>query len=412
MANDNGNGQNLSGRMIEDRFGNRQYTLDALREKATQQFLDEISGRADILQELNTPAKKRDAIAEAVDYVLAVQYVTVTSVEKLWLVDRIYRDIFRLGPLDTLLSDPTVTEISITGPTEVAARRGFGELERWSGEFEDSDHLNLLIATALTPFGIDTSNPTLETAIQLGGRALRFSLMGPPIMPFYNGLIRLHPAAPLTLAALAIPTIARDLLQKIIAGGHGLLIVGEGGMGKTTLLSHLLGYAQTNSALVQRGHEIHPSRIPATMTDYTEMPKTEHPTAVFERRLHEALNQKPTAVFVDEIQGDEGGSFWRLLTSGVQCVVTFRGKTNAARIHSALSMAIRKVHPILDQPDIDAALQRALPFVLIVSQVTPHTIPRIVQLGQWVADGKSFEALIEWDGEEPHRTDVIPCRNL
>lgn len=412
MANDNGNGQNLRGRMIEDSFGNRQYTLDALREKATQQFLEEISGRADILQELNTPTKQRDAIAETIDYVLAVQYVTVASVEKLWLIDRIYRDIFRLGPLDALLSDPTVTEISITGPTEVSVRHGFGELERWVGEFEDYDHLNLLIATALTPYGIDTSNPTLETAIQLGGRAVRFSLMGPPIMPFYSGLLRLHPAEPLALDDLAIPPIALDLLHKIIAGGYGLLIVGEGGMGKTTLLGHLLGYAQANSALVQRGHEIPPSLIPATMTDYTEMPKTEHPTAVFERRLHEALNQQPSAVFVDEIQGDEGGSFWRLVTSGLQCVVTFRGKTNAARIHSALSMAIRKVHQTLAQPDIDTALQNALPFVMILSQVAPHTTPRIIQIGQWAADSKSFETLIEWESEEPHRTDVVPCRNL
>lgn len=410
MGNDNG--QNFGGRFIENRFGNRQYTLDALREKATQQFLDEIRGRADILQELNTPTKQRDSIAETVDYVIAVEYVTMTHVEKLWLIDHIYRDVFRMGPLDEVLSDATVTEISISGPQEVSIRRGFGELERWAGHFEDYDHLNLLIANALAPFGVDTSNPTLETVIPLAGRAARFSLMGPPIMPFYSGLIRLHPTEPIDLAALSVPIIGRELLIKIIQGGHGLLIVGEGGIGKTTLLGNLLAYSTPHAALVQRGSEIHPLHMPATLTDYTEMPKTEHPTSVFERRLQEALNQKPSAIFVDEIQGDEGGSFWRLLTSGVQCVVTFRGKANAARIHSALSMAIRKVHQSLPQADIDSALQNALPFVLILSQTAPHTTPRMIQLGQWGQDGTSLEVLIAWEGDEPHLTDTPPCRDL
>lgn len=415
------NGQEKNGyenRLIEDRYGKRRFTLNALRERAVQQFTEETFGRTDILLELDSPAKQHTAVNETIDYVLAADYVAVSGEEKAWLRDRVYHDLFRLGGLDTMLSDESVTEISVAGPQEVFVRHGFGELERFEAGFETQDEFAHLLQNVLTPLGIDLSktDPFLEVGITLGGRAVRFSLMGPPMMPFYNGQIRLHPAQPRPLTEMNIPPLAIELLQRIITGGHGLLIVGDGGVGKTTLLANLLGFVPESQkvGLVQRAREVHPAVITSHIHDYTGIPKEELATAVFEAQIHKALEDKVGVLFLDEIHGDEGGAFWRALNdnSASQLVATFRGKANTARLHSAVSMAILKTHRTLPQEGIDTTILQRLPFVVVLSEPAPKTEPRLVFLGQWSPD-MQLEALVKWEADsEPVRTETTPGREL
>ena len=405
-------------RLIEDRFGERSYTLAALFEKAAQQFIDETQGRTDILAELDTRAKQRAAITATVDYIIATEYISLSWDEKRWVINETYKEIFRLGPLDAAISDDSVTEINITGPQDIHIRRGFGDLERYAPTFDTHNHFAQLLQSTLSPLGIDLSqsDPFLEVGLQLEGRLLRFSLIGPPISSFYTGLIRLHPTEPLQLNALHVPPIAVELLQKIVAGGHGLLIIGEGGMGKTTLLANLIQFT-SGGGLIQRAHEIHPDYLLDTLKDYTTIPLNASTTAAFEFGCNQALDDRMPTLFIDEIQGDEGGTFWRLLTEsyGPQCILTFRGKANVSRLHSAINMAIRKTHRTLPQADINRALMDRLPFAAVLSPPTPKTAPRLIMLGQWAGSGAdlTLEPLITWEvNAEPLRTDTPPCREL
>jgi pilus assembly protein CpaF len=413
-----------SDRLVEDRFGNRQFTLDALREQAVTQFLEETFDRVDILSELDTPKKQREAVAETTDYVLAIENVWVTAEERKWIVDSVYRDIFRFGALDSALHDDTVSEISINKPREVFVRRGFGELVPFEEPFLNAAHLAQVLAYALMPIGVrlEESDPFLEIGLTMSGRPMRLSLVGPPMAFHYSGQIRLHPSQPIGIDVLkdsVIPTVALDLVKAIISGGHGLLIVGEGGVGKTTLLANLLKFVSDNakSGLVQRAFEIHSTKIPEHMTDYTALPKTEPATDVFERQINVALDDGVSALFIDEIHGDEGAAFWRVLTERdqLQCVATFRGKANIPRLHSGISMAIRKTHRALPQEDIDRAFLERLPFVLVVSRPNTASNPRMTLLGQWTqSKGEmNLEPLVTWDDvDEPSRTAIQPIRDL
>ncbi len=410
MSNDNGQSKrsdDYRGRLIEDRSGQRRFTLDALREKIVGQFLDETMGREDILAELDTPAKRRAAIAETTDYVLATEYVWVTIEEKHWLNNAAYTDIFRLGPLDVVLSDESVSEISISNPQEVHIRRGFGELGRLNVTFETNDHFAQLLQNLLAPMGVDiTADPFVEVGTMLDGRPLRFSLIGPPINPYFSGLIRLHPSTPLQFE---IPDTALELLRAIVMGGHGLLIVGDGGVGKTTLFSNLLQYAHPGSALIQRGGEVHPTLIPQHMQDYPVIPLGEPAATAFEKQINKALDEAATALFIDEIQGDEGQAFWRALTTDMQMVVTFRGRANVRRLHSAISMAVRKSHRTVPQEVLNNAFLQRLPFVAILADPRPQ----LTMIGQWAPAGDTLtiEPLFHRN-PEPERTNIEPCRDL
>ncbi len=422
MSGNNGQDKKPKGsyrrRLIADRFGERSYTLAALFEQAAQQFIEETQGRADILAELDTRAKQRAAIAEIVDYIIATEYISLSQDEKRWIINESHKEIFRLGPLAAALNDESVTEINITGPQDIHVRRGFGELERYEPTFDTPAHFTQLLQSVLSPLGVDLSqsDPFLEIGLQLESRPLRFSLIGPPVSPFYTGLIRLHPIQPLQLDDLHIPSIAAELLQKIVAEGHGLLIIGEGGMGKTTLLANLIQFANS-VGLIQRAREIHPDYLHEHLKDYTTTPLHESSTIAFESGCNQALDDHTAILFVDEIQGDEGGIFWRLLTESYapQCILTFRSKDNVTRLHSAISMAIRKTHRTLSQDDINHALMARLPFVAVLSPPKPKADPRLVMLGQWAeVDGDlTLEPLITWDTDsEPVRTDTPLCRDL
>lgn len=412
-----------SDRLVEDRFGNRRFTLDALREQAVTQFLEETFDRVDILSELDTPKKQRDAVTETADYVLAIENVWVTAEERRWIIDSVYRDIFRFGALDSALNDETITEISINKPREVFVRHEFGELVSFEEPFTNAAHLAQVLAYVLMPLGVrlEDSDPFLEIGLTISGRPMRISLVGPPMALHYSGQIRLHPSQPITLDVLqdhVIPTVALDLVKAIVSGGHGLLIVGEGSVGKTTLLANLLDFVADNkqAGLVQRASEIHPDRISEKMIDYTAIPKTEPATDIFERQINAALDAGVSALFIDEIHGDEGAAFWRVLTENndLQCVVTFRGKANIPRLHSGISMAIRKTHRALPQEEIDQAFLERLPFVLVLSRPQSDGMPRMTLLGQWSQSSgeMNLEPLVTWDEKEPTRTSLQPVREL
>lgn len=406
----------IQNRLIENAYRNRTFSLDAVREQTIRQFLTETAGRDDLLAEFTDEKTRRQAIREAADYVLATEYLTLSVDEKRWLIDQTHNDIFHLGPLSKALQDPTLTEISISNWQEVSVRHGFADLVPYHAAFDTPDHFEQLLTYALASMEVKIGDdPFLEVGLMLANRIIRLSLTGPPVMPSYSGLIRLHPFTPLTFDTLgaSYPPIVQDLLQTIIQRGYGFAVVGDGGMGKTTLLGNLLRFAPENSAIVQRAAEVHSSLIPPSFKVFNSVPKLSNATTAFEDQIHAAVNLQPSMLFVDEIQGDEEHTFWPLLNeTDIQLAITFRGRSNPRRLHSALGMAIRKADRAMPQEMINQALLNRLPLVVLLSQPEMGVPPRIEAVSQWTLFGEAMglEPLLTWppDQAEPARTDITP----
>ena len=299
--------------ILPGRPGRRSFSLEAIRERIEAEFIAETQGRADILAEGNTPDTQRSLIEDVADYVLAVENLFVPPRDKAALVESLRQRLFSFGPLDNYLNDDQVTEIAIEGPHSIHIREGMGKLTYAPAAFDDTPHLGGVLARILAPAGIDLSTqpPALETGLILAGRRARLSLVGPPISAQYSVNIRLHPRQRWSLDALIrqhnlAPAEAASLLRAIVHAGYGLLIVGEVGTGKTTLLNALLDDLRDPArlAIVARGDEIVPPQQASAITPHLPDPTS----GDLSDPIRAALDDHPAHLALDELRGNEATS--------------------------------------------------------------------------------------------------------
>lgn len=325
-------------------------------------------------------------LGEIADYVLATQAVMLTPADRRRLLDRAHANLFACGPLDDLLRDPAVTEITVNGPHNIHVRRGMGSLSAANVAFDDILHLETILHRVLASAGIVLDAPFLEAGVTLNGRRARLSVIGPPVRTDYSLEIRLHPVQPLTLDDLrdrfaALDDTAITLLRAIQGAGHGLLIVGDTGLGKTTLAGALLHALVGESAphatvaAVERAAELH---LPAHATRYIPAPDR-----TFAGALIAALDTHPAWLVADEVRSDDAAALWAALTrrAAPRYMWVFRGTHQPDRLKSALNMVIRQHLPAIPQADINAALVRHLPFVVTLRR--SGDAARLAAVAEW-----------------------------
>ncbi len=381
-APENGNRDDIS-RITPGRSGRPSFSLEALRERVERQFQDETANRTDILLDLDSDDKRRNLLSEVLDYVLAVETVTLSPHDRAVLFEKAYRNLFSFGPLDEFLRDETITEITVNGSSDIHVRHGFDRLEAVRAAFDDNQHLQGLLERMLASAGVilSSAGPFIETGVIMAGRPARLTVAAPPVSPVYSLHIRLHPRQPILDP---IPAQAADLLRAILAANYGLLIVGDVSLGKTTLagaLAHTLP-ADFMIIAVERAAEMH---LPAHIERRTPVPPTpDDPGSDFAAEFQAALDAAPDWLIVDEIRIDESAAVWDALTrsNGPFYLWVFRGSSEPKRLKSALGMVIRKQHQALPQEDIDRALADHLPFVAAFR--LSDGLPRLHLIAEWV----------------------------
>jgi Flp pilus assembly CpaF family ATPase len=212
--------------IVPGRPGRPSFSLEALRERIERQFQEETAHRADILLDLDTEDKRREMLGEVVDYVLAVEAVTLAERDRRRLIDTAYRNLFSFGPLDNYLRDDAITEVTINGPYDIHVRHGMDKLVPVEAAFDDREHLQSILERVVATAGVTLASPFLEIGVTLEGRSARIGLIAPPLSPEYSLEIRLHPRAPISLDDLharfhAVPPQGTVLLKAILAAGHG-----------------------------------------------------------------------------------------------------------------------------------------------------------------------------------------------
>lgn len=376
--------------LVPGRAGRPSFSLEALRERIERQFQDETADRIDILGELDTDEKRRALLREVADYVLAVESVTLSERERQAIIDKAYRNLFTFGPLEPYVQDDTVTEITVNGPYDIHVRHGLGAMQSVTAAFEDRVHLEDLIKRVLATAQVTPpeSDPFLEVGITLRGRNARLVLAAPPVSPEYSLEIRLHPRTPITLDDLhtrfeMLPPQAAALLSAILAAEHGLLIVGDVALGKTTLAGALAETLPVEMMIeaVERASEM---ALPPIVTCRPVIPPSPAgPGRDFATQFRAALDERPLWLIVDEIRGDEAAAVWEALRreEAPHYLWVFRGDPQPERLRSAINMLIRRVQPSIPQGTINAALLRHLPFVAALRRTADG--PRLAQIAEW-----------------------------
>jgi len=225
-----------------------------------------------------------------------------------------------LGPLESLLADPAVSDVLVNAPDEVWVERA-GRLERASASFPDEAAVVAAVERAIAPLGLrlDRASPAVAARLPDGSR---LHAMIPPAA--VDGPVlairRFTPAVPDLAAMVAAGSLRPEgarLLRDAVVGRRSLLVSGGTGSGKTTLLNVL-------SAEVPAGERV------VTIEDAAELrlgghvvrlearpPNAEGAGEITLRTLvRHALRLRPDRIVVGEVRGPEALDLIQAMSTG------------------------------------------------------------------------------------------------
>ena len=173
--------------------------------------------------------------------------------ERQRLVSEILDETFGLGPLETLLNDPHISDILINGPKQVYVERK-GRLQISNVKFKDDAHLMHVIDKIVSSVGrrCDEVSPMVDARLKDGSRVN--AVIPPLAIDGPSMSIRRFGADPITwddyINFNSITPEMVDFLRACVAAQMNILIVGGTGSGKTTLLNNLSSFIPDTDRIV------------------------------------------------------------------------------------------------------------------------------------------------------------------
>ncbi|MBR2941050.1 MAG: Flp pilus assembly complex ATPase component TadA, partial [Kiritimatiellae bacterium] len=243
------------------------------------------------------------------------------GIDPVRLEDDVFNEAMRLGPLEELLADDSVTEVMVNGPEKVYVERA-GKLQLSDCQFSDDASVMAVIERIVAPLGrrIDESQPYVDARLADGSRVnaiiAPLALSGPTITIRKFAKKALTPEdfirfGTWTVDAAAFMSICVRLRKNII-------VAGGTGSGKTTLLNLLSGYIPENERIVTvedaaelRLQQPHVVRLEA------RPPNIEGKGAVTIRDLvKNCLRMRPDRIIVGECRGGEALDMLQAMNTG------------------------------------------------------------------------------------------------
>ena len=252
----------------------------------------------------------RDQIRGLLGELVEEESTPLSLPEKERVVAEVLDEVFGLGPLETLLNDPTVSDILVTGPELVYVERN-GRLHRTAVRFKDDRHLARIIERVVSRVGrrVDESSPLVDARLPDGSRVN--AVVAPVALDGPMLSIRRFGAEPLRdedlIRNLTMTSEIGELLRDCVRARLNILITGGTGAGKTTLLNVLSSYIGVDERIVTiedaaelNLRQIHVGRMEA------RPPNIEGKGAIQIRQLViNALRMRPDRIIVGEVRGEE-----------------------------------------------------------------------------------------------------------
>jgi pilus assembly protein CpaF len=252
----------------------------------------------------------REELGVLVERLLQENGAALNAQERKRMVQDIQDEIMGLGPLQPLLTDPTVSDILVNGPNQVFVERR-GKLELTDVVFSDSAHLMKIIDKIVSRIGrrVDESSPMVDARLPDGSRV---NAIIPPLAldgPLLS--IRRFAVVPLTIRDLidkrSLTPLLADLLSAMVQAKMNILISGGTGTGKTTMLNVLSSAIPHHERIVtiEDAAELQLQQ-PHVVRLETRPPNIEGKGEVGQRALvRNSLRMRPDRVILGEVRGAE-----------------------------------------------------------------------------------------------------------
>ena len=301
--------------------------LRKLRKDVQEQIQRELLKRMDMKrltiqgvdkEELEETARAK--IREILDEVVANGRLP-EGIDPIRLEDDVFNEAMRLGPLEELLADDTVSEIMVNGPDKVYVERG-GRLVLSDCQFTDDASVLAVIERIIAPLGrrCDESQPYVDARLPDGSRVnaiiAPLALSGPTIT------IRKFSKKALTVADFVRfgtwTHNAAEFMKLCVLLRKNVIVAGGTGSGKTTLLNLLSGFIPHTERIVTvedaaelRLQQPHVVRLEA------RPPNIEGKGAVPIRDLvKNCLRMRPDRIIVGECRGGEALDMLQAMNTG------------------------------------------------------------------------------------------------
>ena len=298
-----------------------------MRKNVQEQIQRELLKRMD-MKRLTIQGADKDAledtarakIRQIIDEVVANGKLPA-GIDPIRLEDDVFNEAMRLGPLEELLADDSVSEIMVNGPDKVFVERG-GKLVLSDCQFTDDASVLAVIERIIAPLGrrCDESQPYVDARLPDGSRVnaiiAPLALSGPTIT------IRKF-----SKKALSVEDFVRfgtwthnaaEFMKLCVLLRKNVIVAGGTGSGKTTLLNLLSGFIPHSERIVTvedaaelRLQQPHVVRLEA------RPPNIEGKGAVPIRDLvKNCLRMRPDRIIVGECRGGEALDMLQAMNTG------------------------------------------------------------------------------------------------
>jgi pilus assembly protein CpaF len=278
-------------------------------------------------------------------------------------------DQINLQPIDSLISDPEVTEVMINGLEHVYVEKR-GKLQETNVKFETEEQLLGLIQNLVQGLGreVNEMNPMVDVRLPDGSR---FNVVLPPIA--INGpsvTIRKTMRQAISwddlISFRALSPKTRDLLRAIMQAGLNVVVAGGTSSGKTTILNALTEFIPHDERIVtvERIAELQ-VRHPHVISLETRPPNSEGQGEVTMRDLIiNATMMRADRLLMAEVRG---GEVWDMLQA-----------MSGGHDGSAFGMHATSVQDVLERIEMMATAATNLPLLQIRAKMA-QSIQVIVQ---------------------------------
>ena len=327
-----GGGDGQGGRDIpvaaeEEESAPAQDPMRDLRRNVQEQIQHELLKRMD-MKRLTMQGVDRDGLEETarekirsiIDEVVANGRLPA-GIDPLRLEEDVFNEALRLGPLEELLADDSVSEIMVNGPDKVYVERG-GKLVLSDCQFTDDASVLAVIERIIAPLGrrCDESQPYVDARLPDGSRVnaiiAPLALSGPTITIRKFSKKALTPEDFIRFGTWTHN--AAEFMKLCVLLRKNVIVAGGTGSGKTTLLNLLSGYIPHSERIVTvedaaelRLQQPHVVRLEA------RPPNIEGKGAVPIRDLvKNCLRMRPDRIIVGECRGGEALDMLQAMNTG------------------------------------------------------------------------------------------------
>ncbi len=273
----------------------------------------------------DTDEKKLAELRQQVD-AIANEFLAsrsdVTSAEQASHIrHEVIEEALGLGPLESLLCEPDITEIMVNGHANVYVERR-GAIEQTAKQFVNDGQVRLVIERIIAPLGrrLDESSPMVDARLPDGSRVnaiiAPLAIDGPTLTIRRFGTKRFGIDDMLAAGSITPPVL--DFLRAAVEARLNIVVSGGTGSGKTTLLNALSTFIPRRDRIVTIEDAAELKLVqPHVVRLESRPPNLEGKGAVLIRDLvRNSLRMRPDRIVVGECRGGEALDMLQAMNTG------------------------------------------------------------------------------------------------